>query len=380
MLYWLSQFTDVFSPLRMFRYITFRAVLAAGTAFILCLIIGPWLIEKLRVVKFGELREDERVAGLERKAKVGTPTMGGLMIIFSTVAATVLWAEPGNFFMLCALTTFCFLGVLGFIDDYAKIKKSSGLSPRMKLLAQAGWTVLLFFALCSNSETCVRTQQLMVPFIKYPVISSMGIFGTLAFLFLVLVGSSNAVNLTDGLDGLAIGCTNSAAAAYLVMAYVAGNFVFAEYLQVPFVKGCGELAVFCGALLGAGLGFLWFNCHPARVFMGDTGSLAIGGGIAAVAILIKQELVLIIVGGVFVMEAASVLIQQSWFKITKKMYGEGRRVFRCAPLHHHFEFIARDRAAAAGRSVGAAENMITIRFWILSIIFALIGVATLKIR
>jgi phospho-N-acetylmuramoyl-pentapeptide-transferase len=380
MLYWLSQFTDVFSPLRMFRYITFRAVLAAGTAFILCLIIGPWLIEKLRVVKFGELREDERVAGLERKAKVGTPTMGGLMIIFSTVAATVLWAEPGNLFMLCALTTFCFLGVLGFIDDYAKIKKSSGLSPRMKLLAQAGWTVLLFFALCSNSETCVRTQQLMVPFIKYPVISSMGIFGTLAFLFLVLVGSSNAVNLTDGLDGLAIGCTNSAAAAYLVMAYVAGNFVFAEYLQVPFVKGCGELAVFCGALLGAGLGFLWFNCHPARVFMGDTGSLAIGGGIAAVAILIKQELVLIIVGGVFVMEAASVLIQQSWFKITKKMYGEGRRVFRCAPLHHHFEFIARDRAAAAGRSVGAAENMITIRFWILSIIFALIGVATLKIR
>jgi phospho-N-acetylmuramoyl-pentapeptide-transferase len=380
MLYWLSQFTDVFSPLRMFRYITFRAVLAAGTAFILCLIIGPWLIEKLRVLKYGELREDDRVAGLERKAKVGTPTMGGLMIIFSTVAATVLWAEPGNFFMLCALTTFCFLGVLGFIDDYAKIKKAKGLSPRMKLVAQAGWTILLMFALCSNSETCVRTQQLMVPFMKHPLILSMGIFGTLAFLFLVLVGSSNAVNLTDGLDGLAIGCTNSAAAAYLVMAYVAGHFAFAEYLQVPFVKGCGELAVFCGALLGAGLGFLWFNCHPARVFMGDTGSLAIGGGIAAVAILIKQELVLVIVGGVFVMEAASVLIQQSWFKITKRMYGEGRRVFRCAPLHHHFEFIARDRAAAAGRSVGAAENMITIRFWILSIIFALIGVATLKIR
>jgi phospho-N-acetylmuramoyl-pentapeptide-transferase len=292
----------------------------------------------------------------------------------------VLWAEPGNFFMLCALTTFCFLGVLGFIDDYAKIKRANGLSPRAKLAAQAGWTILLLFALCSNEETCLRTQQLMVPFVKYPVISSMGLFGTLAFIFLVLVGSSNAVNLTDGLDGLAIGCTNSAAAAYLVMAYVAGNFVFAEYLQVPFVKGGGELAVFCGALLGAGLGFLWFNCHPAHVFMGDTGSLAIGGGIAAVAILIKQELVLVIVGGVFVMEAASVLIQQSWFKITKKKYGAGRRVFRCAPLHHHFEFIARDRAAAAGRSVGAAENMITIRFWILSIIFALIGVATLKIR
>lgn len=383
MLYWLYQLSGVVSPLRIFHYITFRAVMAAGTAFIFSLIIGPWLIEKLRVVKYGEQREDERVAGLERAAKVGTPTMGGLMIIFATVAATVLWAEPGNFFMLCALTTFCFLGILGFIDDYLKIKRKGakgGLSPRVKLSAQAGWTILLMLALCSNEETCLRTQQLMVPFVKFPVIPSMGLFGTLAFVFLVLVGSSNAVNLTDGLDGLAIGCTNSAAAAYLVMSYVAGNYIFAEYLQVPFVKGAGELAVFCGALLGAGLGFLWFNCHPARVFMGDTGSLAIGGGIAAVAILIKQELVLVIVGGVFVMEAASVLIQQSWFKITKRKYGEGRRVFRCAPLHHHFEFIARDRAKAAGRSVGAAENMITIRFWILSIIFALIGVATLKIR
>ncbi|HPR83017.1 MAG TPA: phospho-N-acetylmuramoyl-pentapeptide-transferase, partial [Pontiellaceae bacterium] len=377
MFYWLYQFNEVISSLRIFRYITFRAVMAAGTAFIFSLIVGPWLIEKLRAINFGEQKTDERVAGLaqDKRAKVGTPTMGGLMIIFTTVSATVLWAEPGNFFMLCALTTFCFLGVLGFIDDYAKIKKSKGLSPRAKLAVQAGWTILLLAALCANPETCLRTQQLMVPFIKYPVISSMGLFGTLAFIFLVLVGSSNAVNLTDGLDGLAIGCTNSAAAAYLVMAYAAGNFIFAEYLQVPFVKGGGELAVFCGALLGAGLGFLWFNCHPARVFMGDTGSLAIGGGIAAVAILIKQELVLVIVGGVFVMEAASVLIQQSWFKVTKRIYGEGRRVFRCAPLHHHFEFIARDRAAAAGRSVGAAENMITIRFWILSIIFALIGVA-----
>lgn len=385
MLYWLSQFTDVFSPLRMFRYITFRSVLAAGTAFIFSLIIGPWLIEKLRVVKYGEQATDNRVAGLaqDKRAKVGTPTMGGLMIIFSTVSATVLWAEPGNFFMLCALTTFCFLGVLGFIDDYLKIKRKGaegGLSPRVKLAAQAFWTVLLMFALCSHPETCLRAQQLMVPFVKIPLIPAMGLFGTMAFLFLVLVGSSNAVNLTDGLDGLAVGCTNSAAAAYLVMAYAAGHFAFAEYLQIPFVKGAGELAVFCGALLGAGLGFLWFNCHPARVFMGDTGSLAIGGGIAAVAILIKQELVLVIVGGVFVMEAASVLIQQTYFKITRKIYGEGRRIFRCAPLHHHFEFIARDRAAAAGRSVGAAENMITIRFWILSIIFALIGVATLKIR
>ncbi|MBM4152422.1 MAG: phospho-N-acetylmuramoyl-pentapeptide-transferase [Kiritimatiellaceae bacterium] len=383
MLYWLSEFSDLYSPLRIFTYITFRAVMAAGTAFIVSLLIGPWLIEKLRIIKFGEQKTDERVAGLDRKAKVGTPTMGGLMILFAAVSSTLLWAEPGNFFVYCALATFCFLGAVGFVDDFLKIKRKNGkggISSRTKMTAQLSWTVVLMTALYLHPETTERVQQLMVPFIKEPVITSMGLIGVFVFLFLVLVGSSNAVNLTDGLDGLAIGCTNSAVIAYLVMAYVAGHYTFAEYLQVPFIRGSGELAVFCGALLGAGLGFLWFNCHPAKVFMGDTGSLALGGGIAAVAILIKQELVLIIVGGVFVMEAASVLIQQSWFKFTKKRYGEGRRIFRCAPLHHHFEYIARDRAAAEGRSVGAAENMITIRFWILSIIFAIIGLATLKIR
>ena len=376
MLYWLHELSDVLSPLRMFRYITFRTVMAAGTAFVLSLIIGPWLIEKLRAVNFGEQCEDERVAGLDKGSKVGTPTMGGLMILFTTFAATVLWAIPGNFYVLCALTTFAFMGALGFIDDYLKIHRAKGLSPRVKLLGQGLWTALLLFALCSNEETYLRTQQLMVPFFKDPVIASMGILGTLIFLVLVLVGASNAVNLTDGLDGLAIGCSNSAIAAYLAMAYVAGHFNFAEYLQVPFIKGGGELAVFCGALLGAGLGFLWFNCQPARVFMGDTGSLAIGGGIATVAILIKQELVLIIVGGVFVMEAVSVLLQQSWFKYTRKKYGAGRRIFRCAPLHHHFEYLAKEQ----GKSVNAYENRITVRFWILAIIFALIGVATLKIR
>ena len=376
MLYWLHELSEVLSPLRMFRYITFRTVMAAGTAFVLSLIIGPWLIEKLRAVNFGEQCEDERVAGLDKGSKVGTPTMGGLMILFTTFAATVLWAIPGNFYVLCAITTFAFMGALGFIDDYLKIHRAKGLSPRVKLLGQGLWTALLLFALCSNEETYLRTQQLMVPFFKDPVIASMGILGTLIFLVLVLVGASNAVNLTDGLDGLAIGCSNSAIAAYLAMAYVAGHFNFAEYLQVPFIKGGGELAVFCGALLGAGLGFLWFNCHPARVFMGDTGSLAIGGGIATVAILIKQELVLIIVGGVFVMEAVSVLLQQSWFKYTRKKYGAGRRIFRCAPLHHHFEYLAKEQ----GKSVNAYENRITVRFWILAIIFALIGVATLKIR
>jgi phospho-N-acetylmuramoyl-pentapeptide-transferase len=376
MLYWIHQWSDLISPLRIFRYITFRTVMAAGTAFVLSLMFGPWLIERLRLFKLSEQREDERVAGLDRMKKVGTPTMGGLLIVFSTTAASVLWVVPGNFYVLCALTTFCFLGTLGFIDDYLKIRRKRGLSPRVKLLAQAGWTAVLLLALRANPETWPQAQQLMVPFIKNPVLPAMGLIGTFIFFLPVLVGASNAVNLTDGLDGLAIGCTNSAAAAYLAMAYVAGHFNFADYLQVPFVRGGGELAVFCGALLGAGLGFLWFNCHPARVFMGDTGSLAIGGGIAAVAILIKQELVLIIVGGVFVIEAVSVLLQQSWFKYTKKKYGAGRRIFLCAPLHHHFEY----KAKALGKSVDAYENRITVRFWILAIIFALVGVATLKIR
>ncbi len=376
MLYWIHEWSDLFSPLRMFRYITFRTVMAAGTAFVLSLIFGPWLIERMRVLKFGEQREDTRVSGLDRKNKVGTPTMGGLLIVFSATAAAVLWVVPGNFQVLCALTTFCFLGTIGFIDDYLKIRRDRGLSPRVKLLAQAGWTAVLLLALWTNGEVWPQAQQLMVPFVKDPLIPAMGLIGTFIFLFPVLVGASNAVNLTDGLDGLAIGCTNSAAAAYLAMAYVAGHFTFAEYLQVPFIRGGGELAVFCGALLGAGLGFLWFNCHPAKVFMGDTGSLAIGGGIAAVAILINQELVLIIVGGVFVIEAASVLLQQSWFKYTKKKYGAGRRIFLCAPLHHHFEY----KAKALGKSVDAYENRITVRFWILAIIFALVGVATLKIR
>ncbi len=376
MLYWLHEWSDVFSPLRMFHYITFRTVMAAGTAFVLSLILGPWLIRKLRAVNFGEQREDERVGELDRSAKVGTPTMGGLLILFATAVATVLWTEPGNFYVLCALTTFGFMGSLGLLDDYLKVRRGDGLSPRVKLAGQCLWTCVLLFALLSNPETCLRTQELMVPFFKEPLIASMGLIGTLVLLVLVLVGASNAVNLTDGLDGLAIGCTNSGVAAYLAMAYVAGHFAFAEYLQVPFVKGGGELAVFCSALLGAGLGFLWFNCHPAKVFMGDTGSLAIGGAVAAVSILIKQELVLILVGGVFVLEAASVMIQVGWFKFTRIKYGEGRRVFLRAPLHHHFEYLA----IKQGKSIDAYENRITIRFWILSIIFALIGVASLKIR
>lgn len=376
MLYWLHEFNELFSPLRIFRYITFRTVMAAGTAFTLSLIFGPWVIDKLREIKFSEMKEDHRIADLDRSAKVGTPTMGGMLILFATAAATVMWSEPGNFYVMCAVTTFGFMGNLGLLDDYLKLRRGEGLSPRIKLAGQIGWTCLLLLALLANPETAARTKELMVPFVKSPVISSMGILGTFVFLVLVLVGASNAVNLTDGLDGLAIGCSNSAVAAYLVMAYVAGHYTFADYLQVPFVQGAGELSVFCGALLGAGLGFLWFNCHPAKVFMGDTGSLAIGGAVAAVAVLIKQELVLIFVGGVFLIEALSVMIQVGWFKFTRIRTGEGRRIFLRAPLHHHFEYLAKKQ----GKSVEAYENRITIRFWILSIIFALIGVATLKIR
>jgi phospho-N-acetylmuramoyl-pentapeptide-transferase len=219
----------------------------------------------------------------------------------------------------------------------------------------------------------------MVPFYKYPLFD-LGLVGGLIFIVVVLVGASNAVNLTDGLDGLAIGCTNSVIGAYLLLTYVAGHFNFSQYLQVPFVQGSGELTVFCGALLGAGLGFLWFNCHPAKIFMGDTGSLALGGAVAMLAILIKQELLLVIVGGVFVIEALSVIVQTSYYKYTRKRYGTGRRVFKCAPLHHHFEHVEKERAVQMNRLPQLIETVIVTRFWILGIIFALIGVATLKIR
>ena len=216
------------------------------------------------------------------------------------------------------------------------------------------------------------------PFFKQAA-PDLGLF-YIPFAAFIIVGTSNAVNLTDGLDGLAIGCSNSVVTAYLVLTYVAGHYSFAEYLQVPFVKGSEEMTVFCGALLGAGLGFLWYNCHPAKIFMGDTGSLALGGAIAMQAILIKQELLLIIVGGVFVIEAASVMLQSSYFKYTRKRYGQGRRIFKCAPLHHHFEFVEKERAMDENRAPELVETVIVTRFWILSIIFALIGIATLKIR
>jgi len=379
MLYYLSLLESHMSELRLFRYITFRTLGAAATAFIISLVLAPGLIKRLRIINFGEQKEDERVAVLDRSRKIGTPTMGGLLIILSAAGSTLLWAIPANMYVLLTLGTFCLMGLIGFADDYLKIKRKNGLSVKMKFSAQLAWAAVVFAVLWAIPDMQERVRDLMVPFFKNPILD-MGLIGGFIFMVVVLVGASNAVNLTDGLDGLAIGCSNSVAVAYLFLTYVAGHYNFAEYLQVPFVRGSGELTVFCGALLGAGLGFLWYNCHPAKIFMGDTGSLAIGGAIAMLAILIKQELLLIIVGGVFVIEAASVVIQSGYFKYTKKRFGKGRRVFKCAPLHHHFEFVEKERAMDENREPELVETVIVTRFWILAIIFALIGVATLKIR
>ncbi|MFH0953046.1 MAG: phospho-N-acetylmuramoyl-pentapeptide-transferase [Verrucomicrobiota bacterium] len=380
MFYYLHLLTQYFSPLRIFQYITVRALAGAATAFLISVLLGPWVIRKLREFKIGQqVRSNGEVPPLYifHGKKAGTPTMGGLLIIASVVVSTLLWAVPTNLYVLLTLATLCYMGWVGFRDDYLKVtrKQSKGLGARSKLVLQTAWALVIFLVLLAWPETREPVRQLMVPFFKEPVIRDMGILFTFLFLALVMVGSTNAVNLTDGLDGLAIGCSNSVAVAYLVMAYVAGHLKFSQYLQVPHVAGSGELAVFCACLLGAGLGFLWFNCHPARVFMGDTGSLALGGAIAMVAILIRQELALVIVGGVFVIEALSVLLQVAYFKLTG-----GRRILKCSPIHHHFEVLEKERAEREGRDVEVVETMITTRFWILSIIFALIGVATLKIR
>jgi phospho-N-acetylmuramoyl-pentapeptide-transferase len=289
--------------------------------------------------------------------------MGGILLIGSIVISTLLWAKPENPFVWLVLFSAVFLGGIGFYDDWLKVtkKSSDGISSRLKFTLQcllAGIFTLFFL---TNPKLSATAQQLFIPFLKEPLLLGMGVL-TFIFYLLVIVGTSNAVNLTDGLDGLATGCTATVAATYAVLVYVAGNIKTATYLQVPFVPYAGELAVLCVALLGACLGFLWWNAHPARVFMGDTGSLAIGGMLGAVAICCKQELLLVIVGGVFVMEAMSVILQVASFKTT------GRRIFKMSPIHHHFELS------------GWKENTVIVRFWILSVLFALLGLATLKLR
>lgn len=365
MFYYLHFLSGWVSEFRVFKYITVRALGGAATAFLISVLLGPWLIRQLKRLKVQQYVRKEEAPPLHvlHGKKEGTPTMGGFLIIGSVTVATLLWAIPISPFVLLTLATFIFMGAVGCMDDTAKLKGKSakGLSVRAKFRLQIMWAVMIGAVLLWLPETRTQVRELMVPFFKEPVIR-MGVILVLVFVTLIIVGATNAVNLTDGLDGLAIGCSSSVALAYLVMAYAAGHRAFAEYLFVPYVPGSGELSVFCGCLLGGCLGFLWYNCHPAQVFMGDTGSLALGGAMAMVAILIKQELVLVIVGGVFVMEAASVILQVASFKL------RGKRIFAMAPIHHHFELRK------------WSETQVTIRFWILSILFALLGLATLKIR
>ena len=363
---------DLFRAFNVFQYITFRAIAAAITSFLLSLMFGNWVIRRLISLKVGQpIRTKAEVNKLFELhgGKAGTPTMGGVLLLGVVVVSSLLWARPDNTAVWLLLFTMLYCGGLGFWDDYLKVakKNSKGVSERTKLVAQSILAVIVTCYFLLNPAIEVQARELFVPFYKDPVVLNLGWF-TVIFFGLVIIGATNAVNLTDGLDGLAAGCTCTAAFAYGILAYVAGNMKIARYLDIPFYPFAGELSVICLAMVGASFGFLWFNCHPAKVFMGDTGSLAIGGMLGVVAICCKQELLLMVVGGVFVIEALSVLIQRTWFKITKRRYGEGRRVFLMSPLHHHFEL------------KGWKENTVIVRFWILSIMFALFGLATLKLR
>lgn len=366
MIFYLHLLSEQFKGFNVFYYVTFRAVAASITAFVLSLIFGNFVIRKLISLKIGQpIRTAEEVHRLAElhAGKQGTPTMGGVLIIGAVFISSALWARPDNRFVWLVLFTMIYLGALGFVDDYLKVtkKKSDGVPGRVKLLCQIVLAMIVTAVFLTSPLLEVQARSLYLPFFKIPIIPNMSWF-TLVFFALVIVGSSNAVNLTDGLDGLAIGCTVTVALAYALLAYIAGNFRIADYLQVPFYPFTGELTVVCSALVGAGLGFLWFNCHPAKVIMGDTGSLAIGGMIGVVAICCKQELLLAVVGGVFVIEAVSVILQVLSFKLT------GKRIFAMSPIHHHFELS------------GWKENTVIVRFWILSGIFALLGLATLKLR
>ena len=360
------------SPLRVFRYITFRSAGAAVTALLLSLWLGPKVILWLTQLRFGQQytdrAEESGTLAMRLLSKKGTPTMGGILIVLVLDLTALLWAQ-WNALVVLTLLSLIVLAGLGFYDDYVKItqQNSRGTRSLVKLCVQFALALFIGMYLWMLPETHKLITEVMVPFIKHPVLKSAGPAGLLLTV-LTIMGSSNAVNLTDGLDGLAIGCTLIVTAVFLVFTYIAGNFKFAEYLQVPFVSGAGELTVFCAAMIGAGLGFLWFNCHPAQMFMGDTGSLALGGVLGIIAVLIHQPLVLVIAGGVFVVEAASVLLQTTWFKYTRHRTGTGQRIFLMAPLHHHFE------------KKGWYESQVVTRFYILCILCAVVALSTLKLR
>jgi phospho-N-acetylmuramoyl-pentapeptide-transferase len=377
LLYWLlyQRLFVHFPPFRIFRYVTFRTAFASLTALFMGLIIGPAIIRQLREFQIGQYIREEGPKGHQKKA--GTPTMGGVLITIAIIVPTLLWADLSNTYIWLAVFSTMAFGAIGFADDYIKVvqKRNLGLTGRMKLVLQFLASGFVAVALVTLTATRQYSTHLMVPFVKqfrpdlvidsfrhYPHLWWLAFTPFVLFVMLVLVGSSNAVNLTDGLDGLAIGCTVIAAGALTVLTYVSGHAVFSEYLELQKMPQVAELTVFCGAMVGSSIGFLWYNAHPAEIFMGDVGSLALGGAIGTVAIIIKQELLLPFIGGIFVLEALSVIIQVASYKLRKK------RVFKMAPLHHHFEL------------VGWSESKIIARFWIISLIFALFALTTLKLR
>jgi phospho-N-acetylmuramoyl-pentapeptide-transferase len=378
LLYWLlyEKLFPFFHPFRIFRYLTFRTAFASLTALLIAMFIGPYVIQKLREFQIGQfVREDGPQSHLK---KTGTPTMGGVLICIAILLPTVLWSDPANPFVWVVVFSTLAYGAIGFADDYIKVvqRRSLGLTVRAKLLWQALAGVVVAVALIVLDQFDVFSTHLSVPFIKslhpdllwhgWPAtLPHMALFAFVPFVLWVvlwLVGTSNAVNLTDGLDGLAIGCTIIAAGALAVLTYISGHVVFADYLELQRMPMVGELTVFCGSMVGASIGFLWYNAHPAEIFMGDVGSLALGGAIGTVAIVIRQELLLPFIGGVFILEAASVILQVGSYKLRKK------RIFKMAPLHHHFE------------QLGWSESKVIVRFWIGALVFALFALTTLKLR
>lgn len=361
MLYWLLYpLHDYVRGFNVVRYITFRTAMATLTAMVVAFVLGPWLIRRLQHFQIGQEIREEGPAS--HQVKRGTPTMGGLLIITAVVPTTLLWTDLSNVFVWIAVAAMTSFGALGFLDDYRKVarKRNLGLTARQKFGVQLAMGLALGLLLVWLAQHGQFTTKVHFPFFKN-VQPDLG-WAFPAFVIVVLAGSSNAVNLTDGLDGLAIGSVLVASGTFTILAYAAGNAIVADYLGIANVKGTGELTVFCGALVGASLGFLWFNCHPAQVFMGDVGSMSLGGALGTVAVLIKQEILLVLVGGLFVLEAVSVILQVGSFKL------RGKRIFRMSPLHHHFEL------------GGWSETKVVIRFWILAVIFALLSLATLKLR
>lgn len=378
LLYWLlyQKLFLYFHVFRIFRYLTFRTVFASLTALLIGMLIGPFVIEKLREFQIGQyVRDDGPQSHLK---KGGTPTMGGLLICISILVPTLLWSDLSNPYVWIVMLSTLAFGGIGFADDYLKVvrKQSQGLTARQKLGLQFASSGAVAVALVAMENRELYSTRLVVPFLKnfrpnlivdsmrhIPHMSWLAFFPFVIFVMLVITLTSNAVNLTDGLDGLAIGCTIIAAGALAVLTYVSGHVVFADYLELQRMPLVSELTIFCGAMVGASIGFLWYNAHPAEVFMGDVGSLALGGAIGTVAVIIKQELLLPFIGGVFILEAASVMLQVGSYKLR-----HGKRIFKMAPLHHHFELL------------GWSESKVIVRFWIMALVFALFALTTLKLR